>query len=495
MNLDYHEDVPAKEPQFDYGLIARALTSLLSEPHEGAVVLGIHGPWGVGKTTLLEGLRNELAKQYPPGTAVFVAFNAWKFQDRQALWRALILHMLGELRHHGGNPKRIEELEQSLYRAFAVEVQGPWTINWRTLITEVLGIILSLAKLDFVAQALRTSMGSSTGWLGQLLGWGSKAKDTQASPIDTGRIDRLASILERTTVERQVLQVQSIEQFLSEFRKLMAELTKEGQRVFVFIDDLDRCLPESALEIFESIKLFLDAPGCGYVVALDREVIRKGLAVKYAPGGEAGLGQALIDPDEYIEKTISVSFDLPRLARDDIYELVTAVKLPFALDGRQKDLLFVGLGTNPRRIKRFMNTLAVHVHLAAIAKEAGLPLHEWLSTNSEPRKFDVFLKLLLVAYRYSGVFSVALEDSRLLERLQTISNVYAQNALKDLEKARRDRAVQLANELPVVISLQNEEDFWYLMAEKPRLNDYPDLLLELRNWFRYKPIHSAGGEA
>ena len=32
-------------------------------------------------------------------------------------------------------------------------------------------------------------------------------------------------------------------------------------RIAVFIDDLDRCLPEKAIEMLESIKLFLDIPG------------------------------------------------------------------------------------------------------------------------------------------------------------------------------------------------------------------------------------------
>lgn len=123
----------------------------------------------------------------------------------------------------------------------------------------------------------------------------------------------ISGILERTTVRRHVAQIRSIEQFLGKFCDLLNILLERKQRVFVFVDDLDRCLPEDALEVFESIKLFLDAPGCGYVVALDRDVIRKGLAARYSRPGMAGAGQDFIDPDQYIEKTISLSFDLPTL--------------------------------------------------------------------------------------------------------------------------------------------------------------------------------------
>jgi hypothetical protein len=486
----YYEDIPAAKPQFDYDLVAKALSSLLLQPHDGAVVLGIHGPWGAGKTTLLGALHSELKQRYPEDKAIFVEFNAWKFQDRQALWRALILRLLGELRVYGGDPARIEELEQALYRAFAVEEMGPWRVDWRALVTELIGIVLSIVKLDFVAEAVKGTVGGSLGWIGRLFGSSGSEEGQQSTPIDKQRVDRLARVLERTTVERQVLQVQSIEQFLDEFRKLMAEFRANGQRVFVFIDDLDRCLPESALEVFESIKLFLDAPGCGYMVALDREVIRKGLAVKYAPPSEAPVGPPLVDPDEYIEKTISVSFDLPQLAHDDVYELITAAELPLVLDDHQKQLLVTGLGNNPRRVKRFMNTLALHVHLATVATEANLPVLEWLSTNSQPRKFDVFLKLLLISYRYSGVIGVAVEDLGLLERLQTISNAYhttvKQNPARESE-ARQARQESLAGEFPVVANLHSEEDFWRLMAETPRFTDHRELLLALSNWFRYRP--------
>jgi hypothetical protein len=481
VNLNYYEDIPARNPQFDYSLIAKALCSLLLQPHDHAIVVGIHGQWGTGKTTLLDALRSELKERLLADEAIIVDFNAWKFQDRQALWRALILHLLGELRRRSGDENRIEELQQALYRAFTVEEQGPWRIDWRAIRTETIGILLSIVKLDFVAEAIKGSVGGALGWFSQI--FGGSSNDQQSATIDQTRVDRLARALERETGERQVLQVQSIEQFLSEFQKLMAEFTENGRRVFVFIDDLDRCLPESALEIFESIKLFLDAPGCGYTVALDREVIRKGLAAKYAVPGEAALGQVFIDPDEYIEKTISVSFDLPRLANRDIHDLIAAVQLPFPLDNRQKELLIAGLGSNPRRIKRFMNTLMVHVHLATIAKEAGLPIHEWLCTNSQPRQFDVFLKLLIIAYRYSGAFAVAVEDPGLLKRLQRVSNTYRQTVVQNPAQedgAWQDRKNSLASELSVVATLQNEEAFWRLMGEAPRFTDHFELVLELR---------------
>ena len=134
----YYEDIPSRKPKFDYDLVAEAALSLLLQPREGATVLGIHGAWGSGKTTLMSAVQRQVADGLSAQQPVFVDFNAWKYQDRDALWRALILRVLAELRRGGAEEKSLDDLEQALYRAFEVEVKGPWKINWRTVIVETI---------------------------------------------------------------------------------------------------------------------------------------------------------------------------------------------------------------------------------------------------------------------------------------------------------------------------------------------------------------------
>ena len=488
MSFNYVEDIPAANPQFDFLLVAKALTPLLIQKHEGAVVLGLHGPWGSGKTTVMDAIRNQVITVLPKEKHAIVNFNAWKFQDRQALWRALILHVLGELRENGGDEKKIEELEASLYRSFAVEEKGPWTVNWRTVIVEVISIALSAIKLDFIGKALK----KSSGWFGRIFFGGDDEKkdDKGESVINTERVDKLASVLERKTIERHIQQVQSIEQFLEEFKGLIQTFTDEGRRVFIFVDDLDRCLPESALEIFEAIKLFLDAPGCAFVVALDRDVIRKALAVRYSRQGEAALGQSFINPDEYIEKTISISFDVPRLSPNDAYELMESFGgQELILTNAHKKMIVDALGVNPRRVKRFMNTLAVQLNLIQVAKESKMALPDCLINPQQDEDFDVFLKLLLISYRYSGIFAHANEDENLLTQLQSISNWYRNKAQDKNKKneARKGRDDRLSDELPMISTMKHNEEFWDLIASGPDFTTHANILQELQHWFRYKP--------
>jgi hypothetical protein len=67
---------------------------------------------------------------------------------------------------------------------------------------------------------------------------------------------------------------------------LEQHVTNNDGRLVVFVDDLDRCLPEKAIEVLEAIKFFLGAPGCVFVLGLDQDVIARGIEMKYKELGE-----------------------------------------------------------------------------------------------------------------------------------------------------------------------------------------------------------------
>jgi hypothetical protein len=470
MMTDFIEDFPAATPTFDFDLIAQSLVPLLRQDTKGALVLGIHGPWGSGKTTLMQAVRSALEANPGDSNPLFVDFNAWKFHEREALWRALILRLVAELRPLVGADAAsgLDELERSLYQAFIVQEKGPWTVNWQSLVTEVITIALSVIHLDFVARALA----GSASWVGRIFG------KKKSDGIDEKAIEKLGGILERTTTNRQVDQVQSIEQFLERFRQVMDALKADKRRIYMLIDDLDRCLPEAALDIFESIKLFLDAAGCVFVVALDRDVIRKGLSLRY--GGSPQSDALLIAPDEYIEKTISISYDLPRLSDRDAAGIIDDFQLPVSLSANEKNLMITALGTNPRRLKRFMNTLALQLRLAELAADHDRPVPGGLLDGGDRDVLARFIKLMLISYRYSGVFALSFDDQELLVLLQSVANQSINNP------SVRKGALQ---HFPVVVrTLEADEGFWRLMRAQPEFEEHDATVSTLLRWFR----HDAG---
>lgn len=78
------------------------------------------------------------------------------------------------------------------------------------------------------------------------------------------------------------------------------------------VDDLDRCLPEKAIEVLEAVKLFLDVEGCAFVLALDEEVVERGIAHRYQAYTSGAPGQTPITGAEYLEKLIHLPIRLPR---------------------------------------------------------------------------------------------------------------------------------------------------------------------------------------
>src|SRR4051794_6890454 len=72
-----------------------------------------------------------------------------------------------------------------------------------------------------------------------------------------------------------------LERFRDQFSRILAGLPGPTPRLVVFVDDIDRCSPDKALALLDAIKVFLDLPGCIFVLGLDLSVAQKALAMKY----------------------------------------------------------------------------------------------------------------------------------------------------------------------------------------------------------------------
>ncbi len=379
-------------------------------------------------------------------------------------------------------------MERSLYERFTISEQGPLHLNWVAAAT-------TAVQLAIGAAALGVGGGAAAGAAGWLRGLFGQKKEPDGKAENTSRqIENAASILQRKTIERAVQQVVSIEQFLKNFRELMHDLAGV-RRVYVLIDDLDRCLPEAALGIFEAIKLFLDASQCAYVVAVDRAVIRRGLELRYPTKNDTGSRPLppIVDPDEYIEKTITVSADLPMLADSDGYSILSTANLADRFSGEEQDKVVFVLGTNPRRLKRFGMTLAIWFDIAeALVKQDKRSL---AFSPLDPANRPLFIKLGLVGYLNSAVLAEMRRDPGLPIRLQQICNGVFEHADPNAQTVA-GRAGQLNSgavaqiqkkvepELPLVGQAALDPALWRALRLDPNLAPIPDKVADALRWFR-----------
>lgn len=131
-------------------------------------------------------------------------------------------------------------------------------------------------------------------------------------------------------------------------------------RIVVFIDDLDRCAPEKALEVLESLKTFFDIEGFVYVIGMNSETINSIVKKKYGEDFDKGL--------EYMQKIVQLPFQIPtwkqgwneKAIADSIKTIISKQLKGYPLlDEIEKniDLIVSGVQLNPREIKRFVNNV------------------------------------------------------------------------------------------------------------------------------------------
>jgi hypothetical protein len=248
---------------------------------------------------------------------------------------------------------RFDDLEQSLYRVVEREELGKLEIQR--------GEVAKGAGKTLVHLGLHMIPG-----LGDLL---PKLLEKSQEQIAGEDMQHLFDGIRRERQKVHRDHIQSIEQFQHEFEKLAdLVLTRPGRRLVVFVDDLDRCLPNKAIEVLEAIKLFMDVPGYIFVLGLDRDMIARSIETRYRERFPIDADRSLaFDGSKYLEKIIQVPFRIPPIEPEVMEEFVGNM-MPETLEDCAK-VFAAGMGQCPCQIKRTVNTFLL---LWRLAEQAGL---------------------------------------------------------------------------------------------------------------------------
>ena len=118
----------------------------------------------------------------------------------------------------------------------------------------------------------------------------------------------------------------------------------------VFIDDLDRCLPEKTVQVLEAVKLFLDRPGCVFVLGADVNLIQQAVQQHYKDIKDH-------KTDDYIEKIIQLRLKLPLIAPNRMDEYVESQISRDSPLYRHWKTVVAGAESNLRKVKTSLNDL------------------------------------------------------------------------------------------------------------------------------------------
>lgn len=292
-------DQPQEHDLLGYQPYARTLAQMIaSDQLQTPFTLGIYGPWGTGKSTFMHLLRKELRAD----GLYTMAFQPWQFDEKEEVWKALIYTVLEYL-------QRLDEKRSAAERQNA----------------KLQNLIKGLGKLALNEVVMRLT-------------------DERVS------LDQVAHLYS----QHQRDNAQFINTFRAEFRDAKREILggddDSRAKIYVFVDDLDRCTPESCIMVLEAIKLFFDMEGCVFVMGIDREVVQRGIEVKYRRTRQ-------VSGQDYLEKIIQLPFVLPPVERDTFQRFVEIIARPFDFDETTLALMVEAAAGNPRRIKRLSNSL------------------------------------------------------------------------------------------------------------------------------------------
>ena len=376
-------DIPVENIE-DEALGLRAYVDSLTEfiqQCETPMTIALQGDWGSGKTSLMNLIKTKTVNSNNKIHTVW--FNTWQFSQ--------------------------------------FEMQGELSISLLSNFVDALGIDESKTAKNMLF-GLRK--------LGKLAA--SQVADMVGGEIGAKTVDKIFEKLGGSDIDP----AQQISKLKEEIEKLVKKkIEKDSKdRIVVFIDDLDRLLPEKAVELLEVFKLFLDVPGCVYVLACDYHVIAQGLKKKFGVGADELKGKSFFD------KIIQLPFSMPLgqyQVKDYIKSLLDKIHIEYNKEKEDDitsyaDMVNYSTGFNPRSMKRLFNSLLL---LNLVAEKRKLFESSNNATKAEKQRI-IFGSLCLQTayepvYRYmqknidtvNKDFFDAFKDERNLESTEKLADL------------------------------------------------------------------------
>ena len=343
-----------------------AIEDIINNDRLLPTTIGVFGDWGSGKSTLMR-IVQESFEEDDQSSTITINFNGWVFEDYEDAKSALMGRIIDEIIKQKTLTDQSKQIVGKLFKR----------IKWFRLV--------GLAGKNILSMSI--TGGPSPGVLNDL-----------SESFDTENIEEVLEDPERESLRK------SIGQFREDFAQFLSEF--EIEKLVVFIDDLDRCLPNTILDLFEAIRLFLFVPNTAFVIGADERIVEHAIKTRY-PSNDSKFDVGR----NYLEKIVQFPIRIPPMS---VQETETYINLLFAklhldaekfeglcedvleyepdtifdigfninnyddfLDSYPKTLeedlsmshqisriLTNGLQGNPRQIKRFLNTLILRTKMA-----------------------------------------------------------------------------------------------------------------------------------
>lgn len=363
----------------DYDYLIQTVQNIIMDDNLLPASIGVYGDWGSGKSSLMYMCKERLTKK--DKNIKCLVFNGWLFENYEDAKIAILGTILDEISKEESLSQKAKDIINGLYK--------------------------SIDKFKLVKGALKYGADFFlTGGMGSLF----SVTASQFFKLFQENVDK--SDLEdiRSNISDE-LNNKELREDIRKFQKEFATLLEESKinRLVVFIDELDRCRPDTILDTLEAIKLFLFEGKVAFVIGADERHISYAVKSKFKDieGIQIDIGK------EYLEKLIQYPIRIPRLNADEVEIYIACLLLQSELkeDNFDKVLSWIntkkqedfesfkvnsvinlfddsldlqsevieslsvanqlayvlsnGLHGNPRQCKRFLNSMDMRIQMAS----------------------------------------------------------------------------------------------------------------------------------
>lgn len=200
------------------------------ESTEPPFVFGVLGDWGVGKTSTLHLLHDDLlTKKSTKNYFVPIWFNAWFYENEANIVYPLLYAIKKDYEKRLQGFDTAREFGKGFLKVVAASTLAIADVGMRVASKQMIGEVIKLEEIGEHVQKVLDHPGKIEKMLSN---WA----------------DQVATLSESYK--------NLIDSYATELA-LKEQVDKDNIRFVILIDDLDRCLPQTAITILENIKNFL----------------------------------------------------------------------------------------------------------------------------------------------------------------------------------------------------------------------------------------------
>ena len=258
------------------------LTKLITDLNQ-PFVISINSPWGTGKTVFIKMWEQYLKNK----NFVTLFFNAWENDFANEPLISLIGEIKGQLAKDQKDNSDLKKCTDNLLKKGSKIIKQSLPVLSKLLIK-------SLLKIEDVKEL------------------------TDSIKLDDFNEDVGDFVFEK--VEKNIEEYSASRDIQNEFRDVLTNFSKaiikkekKNRPIVFFVDELDRCRPDYAIKLLESIKHLFNINNFVFVLAVDRKQIGYSIQTLYGTG---------MDTEGYLKRFIDINYNLPEPSRRDYIEFL-----------------------------------------------------------------------------------------------------------------------------------------------------------------------------